>query len=426
MSVLDVALCAALLSNSLQSQVSILFASVVIHVFILSTPLSLFYTGLYVWIFLLACCKWYTHSYGRFASIMKWSAMAVMTISSSSVMFLALGFVLWSPLSPLHASFHSYTLPSTEQYFSRKSSSSKRGIFDLSHIVLNIDINRSQWGNLGLWEHADDTYETACQRLARAVYSRGLDNMHAPRLLDVGFGCGDQLFMLSKDLWSESRGAVSAVGVNISAQQVDVAQQRLQHMVSIPGYKGEYAGLQLLEGSATELTSVVDGSFDCITSIDSAYHFAPRVLFFQQAFELLQPNGRLCLTDLVVPANHCPVCASATSWSQFWFTPCLWHPGTLLKSISSVFSIPTENLLNETQYVDCLQKVGFTDVKVEFIEEKVFTPFNTFVGSLMRTLNGLIAPQKWLKFILTGTALAWVDKHDMLMYAVITATKRKS
>lgn len=174
---------------------------------------------------------------------------------------LLLGFLLWSPLSPLHAITHAAAFPALAALFnsrdiavaslssSNRTSTSensdlgksaslglntatassasvvsgKSGIFDLSHVLLNFDLDHSQWGNLGLWPVSDAvsdsdadpdsasaataatatpppplsasvpgavTYAAACASLASAVFAAAA--VAAPdRVLSVGFGCGD-------------------------------------------------------------------------------------------------------------------------------------------------------------------------------------------------------------------------------------------
>ena len=40
-------------------------------------------------------------------------------------------------------------------------------------------------------------------------------------------------------------------------------------------------------------------TFSVVLSVDSAYHFDPRTTFLRQAHALLEPGGRLVLTDIV-------------------------------------------------------------------------------------------------------------------------------
>lgn len=144
--------------------------------------------------------------------------------------------------------------------------------------------------NYGYTISGTETYEERQQRLCLEVFQAG-EIRKEDVVIDVGFGSGEQDFLLSK-----TREFGRLIGFNISERQVRYAsarakQEKLEDKISF--HLGE---AELLPG--IEVSSV-----DRVLAIECAFYF-DRPVFFRRAAEVLKPGGLLVLADIAL-SDHC-------------------------------------------------------------------------------------------------------------------------
>lgn len=193
------------------------------------------------------------------------------------------------------------------------------------------------WLNLGYWKTAR-TYPEAAAALA-TLLAEAAQLGRRDRVLDVGFGFGEQDF-----LWIDRNGVEHITGLNITEPQVRKARARVEA-------RGLMDRIDLRLGSATKIP-FAEGSFHKVVALESAFHFNTRALFFGQAFRALRPGGRIALTDLI----RRPGAGRLTFRNRL---------------MCRTLSIPLANVYDRNEYVRLLAATGFVDIQCESISRYV-------------------------------------------------------
>ncbi|KZT51091.1 hypothetical protein CALCODRAFT_503955 [Calocera cornea HHB12733] len=270
--------------------------------------------------------------------------------------------------------------------------------YGLFHVELNE--GGAEWGNMGLWGGGGG-FEGAAERMALRVIEAGRCRKGG-KVLDVGHGTGDSL-LLHLSHPSVPRPSLLAGITSVPIQHTRSSSRCLRTFEKPSGARPT---LRLFCGDAISrpppLAPVLWGCyrkgkchehplywdssfplFDSVLSIDSAYHYAPRLLFFQQTFRRLSPGGTLALGDVV-----------------FDLPPKASLPQALTRAgIAALMGIPAPNIVSRGQYVRQLQRTGFDDVHVEDVTLHVFPGFAAHLGRHKgrdwRAFSGVIRLWMW-------------------------------
>lgn len=279
---------------------------------------------------------------------------------------------------------------------------------DLAEVALNDE--GESWGNLGYWlgEREDEqSYSDACRALARVLADKiGLDAQS--HVMDVGFGCGDQLLV-----WLNEYKASSVRGINFSKSQTQEAKQKLASQ----GYQDHAA--KLVYGSANDQSlwhqlsahsSTTPTSFNRVLALDCAYHFPDRSDFFSQAHRHMAATGKIGLTDFVLDTNHHPLSNRLK-----------------LQTMLKLSRIPRHNMLLPYVYREQLSRAGFENIDISDISDAVMPRFKRwfkrFKQQYQQTKYRNMPWQQRLKYQSTADFLDWAFKHRVLRYVLVTAQK---
>lgn len=243
------------------------------------------------------------------------------------------------------------------------------------------------WLNLGLWE-GDGMADEAPVAVRRLVETLAAELPRGGTILDVGNGLGAQDPVIAR-----ATRAASLIAVNITESQLRAGRDRLRE-----------AGARAVAADATRLP-IADGRVDGLISVEAAFHFPSRSMFFAEALRVLRPGGVLSMSDIA--------------------TQRLPHgPLELLSGLTQlrVWGLRASAAATADEIVSLARAAGFVDVRARLVGERVIAPALRFVRR--RVESGLDAPP--LYALACRVMLAQVERlwrHGLIDYLLLRATR---
>merc|ERR1712224_1163507 len=148
-----------------------------------------------------------------------------------------------------------------------------------------------------------------------------------------------------------------------------------------------------------------------VLSLDSAYHYKTREMFFHEAHKvLIEDGGRLGLIDIVLDDDN-----DATSFFSH----------IVRMGIEHLANIPSKNLVTSTRYKQQLKEAGFENVHMETLDRHIlgFTDFVEYQRRWLKT-HGIRSqsPAAMWKFQATAMALRKALDAKLLHFVLVSAS----
>lgn len=232
-------------------------------------------------------------------------------------------------------------------YFRKNGKISYHYFIELIHYVSK----DNYYMNFGLWDDTHTSLKKANMNLCKFIYE-SMNIQGGEIILDVGCGYGVQDFY-----WNDKIKLLNCYikAIDLSQSQIDRAN-RIRNKKNI-------RNIDFMCIDAHHLCDYFpDNSFNCIVSLESAFHYENRPLFFESAYKLLKPGGRFVITDIVLNNN---------------FIPNIFN-SILLGFTKEFLCIPDNNLIKQSEWREHLTDIGFIIKESHDITDKTFKPYYNY------------------------------------------------
>ncbi|GAA5902081.1 uncharacterized protein JCM6883_001291 [Sporobolomyces salmoneus] len=297
------------------------------------------------------------------------------------------------------------SIPSILRSIHSRLTRSRNELYDRSDaITLKLKSRRDDatlWFNMGWWDdHGEEEFSEAASLLCRKVAFVARLELDQ-RICEVRYGSGDSTLLLAKEFSPKSY-----IGFTSFASQHDLASRRLKES------DFDSSKFDLRQGDAANaLCSLPASSVDVVLAVDCAYHFSPRQSFLTSAASTLTNDGRLALTDLLLPS---------TSLTLF--------DSLALRIICLLAHLPFENLLNPKNYRSSLVRAGFDQATIEMqdISDQVWPGFLRFIERREKEM-GVVLGSSWRGLKMYAKVVRWYSGagggRKRLRFYLISAKK---
>lgn len=256
--------------------------------------------------------------------------------------------------------------------------------------------SRDRAYHFGFYDTYTETHTQALEKL-NLVMARKAEIIPSDQILDAGCGQG------GSSLWLAAKIGPDIKGISLVPHQVKIANKeaKLRHLDNkVQFFVKDYAN-----------TGFPDESFTVIWACESLCHSPQKMTFYQEAYRLLKPGGRLVVAEYIRRGRNNEISDEAIL--QNWF---------------SGWSMPDLDTWQE--HVGYMQETGFTHIQ----QEDVTAHVSPSLHRLFKMSKRLLSFGNFLHFvkirskITHGNQTASISQYEALIknlwyYCIYTASK---
>lgn len=249
--------------------------------------------------------------------------------------------------------------------------------------------------NYGQWETNTLTLQEASLNLCDTVYDLVPKKNKKPvTILDVGCGYGSQDFYWYNKLKTDTTFELSAL--DISQEQIDYA---------IVKQKSLATNIRFQQGNAEQINKMYPlNHFNTVISLESAFHYRHRNMFFKAVHDVLKPEGTFVITDIMLKNSY------------------KYQSNLLKKSFvglaSELLSIPAKNLISKRRWLANLENSGFQIVKKIDLTKKTFMPHYKYMFYNWLHINNI-----WGSSTISKLLTTYAEYVQSFSYMVVLCKK---
>ena len=228
-------------------------------------------------------------------------------------------------------------------------------VYDYLLQIIQCVSKNNYFMNYGLWDEKNNTLKKANKNLCNFIFEKvQLNSIDSFHILDVGCGYGKQDFLLHNMLSSSSK----IVAFDLSKKQVDYANKCRKNK------KINKKQLKFIEGDAHCLIDYFGNNykFNRIISLESAFHYKDRALFFNSVSKLLTNDGIFVISDIMLKDTY-----KETFMNKFF-----------INIASDFLCIPDKNLIKMNEWKKQVENNNLEIIELNDITDKTFIPYYKF------------------------------------------------
>jgi ubiquinone/menaquinone biosynthesis C-methylase UbiE len=248
-----------------------------------------------------------------------------------------------------------------------------------------LHVHWGYWDNPAKADGSIDDFASAAENLSRRVCDAGKP-ADGQRILDCGCGFGGTIASLN-DRFSNTE----LIGLNIDPRQLTRAREQVQPQ--------NHNKIEFVQGDACQLP-FADNSFDLVLAVECIFHFPSRQSFFQEAWRVLKPGGKLAICDFVPIQGIVPIMKIAS--------------GLMGSLIGNTYG-RVDTTCTQAAYRNLAQTTGFTSILEDDITANTLPTY-----PVVKRIQNQGGNQKSAN----STAVAeWVSRVGIIRYLILSYQK---